>query len=343
MAAPPSRRARLVLALALGAFAGWYRWRAGTRLGGANDFGQVWFGARALLAGADPYGLVGPGRAYPRPWPLHYPGPALVFALPFAPLPEQFAAACFAGLGVALCAWALTQPTGTGPLAYSRHRWGRLAACMVSMAMIGAVQLAQWAPWITAAAVLPWLGAVLVAKPTVGAAAFAARPSRLALAIGTIVTLVSLAVLPKWPVELAANARWLTHLQAPVTALPFGPLLLLALLRWRRPEARLLAALACVPQTLLIYEAVPLFLVTQSAWEAWALAVLTHVVNARVGLLNDYPTFDAWAAASAAQMVPLLYLPCLVMVLCRPNAGDLPAWVERTAVRALRALAPARR
>jgi hypothetical protein len=110
---------------------------------------------------------------------------------------------------------------------------------------------------------MPACGFLLACKPTIGAALWAAYPSR-AAALGSVVFLaVSLMLLPSWPLEWFATLGEVPHVAPPVSYLG-GPLLLLALLRWRRPEARLLAALACVPQTLMFYETLPLFLIVRT-------------------------------------------------------------------------------
>ena len=328
----PSTLARLGVALFAAAACGGYRWFVSTAQYSGNDFAAVWAGARAIVAGQNPYDVVGPGRAFQSHWPLAYPGPALLLGLPFAPLPEMVAAALFAALGAGLFAYALTAPRDGEPA-----RWWPLVA-LLSASMWAAVQLAQWSPLLTAAALLPGLGWLVVAKPNIGLALFAANPRRSA-AIGAVaITLVSLALLPTWPATWLVNTHALRHMRVPVTILPFGPLLLLALLRWRRPEARLLAVLACVPTTGVVYDTLPLFLVPQSAAEGVALALATHVAQAWIGVQDDYPTFGAWTAASASRLVPLVYLPALVMVLRRPNEtgaqavrSSLGAWLRRWA------------
>jgi hypothetical protein len=64
-----------------------------------------------------------------------------------------------------------------------------------------------------------------------------------------------------------------------------GFVALLGLFRWRRPEARLLVALACVPQTMLLYEALPPFLIPRTIGEVVVLLVASvsaQVVSAYV-------------------------------------------------------------
>jgi hypothetical protein len=107
---------------------------------------------------------------------------------------------------------------------------------------------------------------VSAGKPTVGAAVFAAYPNRPALWAAVGVLALSIAVMPGWPLQ------WREALSANIASvpalLPGGFLLLLGLVHWRSPEARLLAALACVPQTIGYYEMLPLFLIPRRRGEA---------------------------------------------------------------------------
>lgn len=87
---------------------------------------------------------------------------------------------------------------------------------------------------------------------------------------------LSLAVDPVWP------SRWLQALSGadhfrPLIARPGGFLVLLALLRFRDPDARLLLALALVPQTGMAYEALPAAVVARTRVQSAFLALTTHV------------------------------------------------------------------
>ena len=75
------------------------------------------------------------------------------------------------------------------------------------------------------------------------------RPAEPAAAVtGGLLLGVSLAILPTWPLDWmhVMRAGVENHYRAPVVGgrglLALGPALLVVLLRWRRPEARLLAA-----------------------------------------------------------------------------------------------------
>ena len=77
-------------------------------------------------------------------------------------------------------------------------------------------------------------------------------------------------VWPGWVPEWLASVARTPHKSHLLR--PGGFLLLLALLRWRRPEARLLAVLSLMPQTTALYEALPLALAAERKVEAAAFA-----------------------------------------------------------------------
>lgn len=111
--------------------------------------------------------------------------------------------------------------------------------------------------------------------------------------------------------------------------LPGGALVLAAIIRWRRPEARLLIALACFPQSMLLYETVPLFLIPRTFREAALLTALSYVALRVLAYFGPYPDVAHYALASGRVSTVCLYLPCAVMVLRRRNEGPIPAWLER--------------
>jgi hypothetical protein len=106
-------------------------------------------------------------------------------------------------------------------------------------------------------------------------------------------------------------------------------LVLLALARWRRAEARLLVAMACVPHTTAPYETIPLFLLPETWREAialWALAILAYVGQYAMG---PYASQNDYWESGAKWIVLLMYLPSVAMVLWRKNVwSELPVLVE---------------
>ena len=274
-----------------------------------SDFTNVWYAARALLAGLNPYDVIGPGLPYPFQFPFFYPLPAAIAVVPLAPFSDALARAMFMAISGTCFAWALMA-----------HGYAPLLG-MLSAATIVAVELVQWSPIMAAAVVLAPLGVLAVAKPTNGAAVFFARPSWWAVGGAIVLTLLAFVIRPSWLGEWLAKVLGASHFRTPLHH-PGGVLALLALLRWRRPEARLLAALTCVPQSMILYEAVPLLLIPRTMLECVAFLVLSYV--AQVGLVlsgDDIIAGGRW-------IVWLLYLPATVMVLRRSNEGFVPAWVE---------------
>jgi hypothetical protein len=269
-----------------------------------SDFDQLWLGSRALLAGQNPYVAV--PTAFP--WPLYYPLPAMLVTLPFAALPLPIARAAFGGLTAGIVTWGLSRfrPHAllllfTGPFLYALYR-------------------GQWSPVILAACFVPALGAVIAIKPTVGLGPWLYRPTRIALLGALGLTVVSLAVLPRWPVDWLASLRGMRHFRSPIL-LPWGFVLVLTAFKWRRPEAPL------VPQTVVPYELVPLAVVPSTFREAlivalgWNLAYLFRVILNPVtlasyaGVVSNYFPYNWWAELVFG------YLPAMVLILRRPNAA----------------------
>ena len=104
-----------------------------------------------------------------------------------------------------------------------------------------------------------------------------------------------------------------------------GVLALLCLLRRRRPEARLVAVLACVPLNLVAYELVPLLLVPRIFEQAAILVGLSYVRHYVTPVLVGDGTLAELQAVTGQLFAVLLYLPATAMILRRPNVGALPA------------------
>jgi hypothetical protein len=289
----------------------WIWWYYAARSGNYwSDFDQLWLAGRALIAGTNPYAAVPQSFR----WPLYYPLPAVLVTLPLVALPLPLARAVFGGVTAGLASWAV-----------GRHRPQALVL-LLSCPFIYALDRGQWSPVILAACFVPALGAVLAVKPTVAAAAWVYRPSRVALIGAGVLALASLAVLPSWPLDWLDSLRAMRHFRSPVL-LPWGFVLLLAALKWRRAEARLFLLLAIVPQTVVPYELVPLAVVPETRRETLIVALAWNIAYLiRVGL-NPVPPLtyanvgphyvpDHWGAELAFG-----YLPILLLILRRPNSA----------------------
>src|SRR5215213_9521380 len=100
---------RIVLAALCGILAALVTFQKNVREPTPRDFEQVWYAARAILNGAYPYSQIGPGLAFDWPFPLVYPLPAAVIAIPFAPFPAQAATVLFSAIAGVAFAWALME------------------------------------------------------------------------------------------------------------------------------------------------------------------------------------------------------------------------------------------
>lgn len=252
---------------------------------------------------------------------LLYPLPAVLLFAPVAKAPPRVVRAVWSGL--AAFTLALIGLTWFG--------WHGLAI-LCSRCAERALVLAQWTPWFFAAAVAPPFQLLAAAKPTTAFLVWAYRPSWWPFIGAAVLLPLAFAVSPGWVGDWLRLAGGAGFYVSPLRVWTGGgPLLLLAILRWRRPEARLLLAMAIVPHNYVWYEQLLLFLVPVAVGEVWTLAVLSwvsmyvaHWNFQRLGIPEP-----AGQVAFRAPVVALLYLPALAMVLRRPNEGMVPGWVER--------------
>lgn len=316
----PTRGERLLVAFLVGVLvASWVAMRGTSQPAFTSDFDQVWAAARALLAGDDPYAAVGPDAPFRWKWPLYYPMPAVLLAAPLGALPVVAARCVFAALSAALFAFAVT---GDG--------WGRLPI-FASMTFIVSVDLVQWSPLMAAAFWLAPLGALVVCKPNFALPlAAGAREARAWwwMAGGAAALLAaSFLAQPGWAGDWLANLRTAPHFIPPI-ARRGGFLVLLALLRWRRAEARWLLALALIPQAPSFYDQLLLVAVCMRWWETAILAASTWILFFHVAAQSPQPDYLAWGRLVGDATVWFCYLPMVALVLSRPNEGVLPSPVE---------------
>ena len=320
---PPHRRTRGLVAALVAAAAALVVWTKSAHEGGVSDVDQIWHGARALAAGGNPYEVVGPQGAVYWQWPLYYPLPAMLIAAPLAVLPLHAARTAFTAVAAGVFVFAVTAG-GFAPL-----------LLLLSVPFLHAVQLAQWSPLLAALFFLPGLAWLASAKPNLGLAVVLASGSVRALVVaaigGALLVAASLVLLPGWPADWLRALATAGHVRPPVARLG-GPLLLLSLLRWRQPEARLLGALACAPQTPCFYEALPVLLCARGVRETVLMVLLSDVSFVVSLLVAPAATSMLESAALYGRLINLFYyLPALVLVLRRPNEGPVPDWWPRVA------------
>jgi hypothetical protein len=309
----PSLNARLLVALAAAIAGGLYCYFSLKASGGprpADDFTWHWLAARALLAGQNPYEVIKAGGLYHLDAPYVYPLTTAVAAVPFAAfLSPAPAAALWIAVGTGLLAFAVT-----------KVGWTRLLM-FCSMPYLWAANAGQISPIMTAAAILPWLGFIAPVKPQIGIGALSYKPNRVAI-VGTIAFIaLTLAVNPAWPKEwIAILPQRVANVYRPPVTVMGGPLLLLALFRWRRADARLLLVMSLVPQNMLFYDQLLLWLIPRTRNELMILGTLSLVAPlvASIGMATS-PDIAEVNRRYAPAILWLIYVPCLIMVLRRKN------------------------
>jgi hypothetical protein len=309
---PVRSSARIAVSLLIGVLSFVFVYLIQQGSAGSGDFWRPFAGAQALMARTTPYPWFG-GARFPHEFPDLYPLVASVPLLPLTVFPFAIAAATFSGISSGLLAFAFMS---TG--------YHRLVG-FVSFPLIIATHSSQMAVIMTAAFIMPALSFFYIAKPTIGAALLAARGSVRAVVIalggGLLLLITSLVLSPGWIPEWLAVVRANSgHMKPPILH-PGGFVALLALLRWKRPEARMIVAVSMVPQNVAWYDSVPLLMLPTSLIQAVLQSFLISVPAISEVLRGgggDH-VVDFWP--KGYQLALFAYLPAVILVLQRPNEG----------------------
>jgi hypothetical protein len=296
----PQRR-RIVLALIIGVIAGLLCSSYSVRFGrGAGDVAMPICMGQAMLARQDPYAVcrgvhsdgVTPNQANPLTTAL--------ITLPLVALAPSLAAGIFFGLSSALLAYAVAREGADRLLIFLAFPYWQ------------ALQTVQWAPLLVAVALMPALLPLALAKPHVALPIFLTRLTLRRVIACVAFVLLSLAIDPTWPLRLTGRIPTPGDYLPPLAALPLGPLLLLAALRWRAERPRLLLLLALTPQRL-FYDPLLVWLIPQSRRDLLLMAVASWLC------------YFGWVFMPQLGMTWVvlgIYLPALG--LCWRDAPDLP-------------------
>ena len=291
----PETRTRALLSVGYGLFTGifcWYLLRL-FHLGG-GDFTWAIRAAAALLARRNPY--ADPGQLYPLP--------AALFGLPFVHVRPEIAAGIFFGISTALLTFGITRNGLHHFLIFFAYPYW---ACLLS---------AQWIPLIMASTFFWWLAPAAIAKPQIGLPVAVSRGTRNGALACAAVILLSLLVMPHWPMLWFAETKeYIRYI--PLLVIP-GPLLLAALARYRDRNAWLLFLAACMPQRW-FYDCFFLWLIPKTrrqiiftagiSWipGIWRWFYVPHVI-AQVGRLS----------------VLCFYLPMLLVLFWQQSPPNIP-------------------
>ncbi len=286
---------------------------------GAADFAWALRAARDLLGGRDPYAYT------PGPDAIPYPLPAALVALPLSRLPDSIAAGIFIGFSVALLAWGTFR---------AKESW-RLGL-LFSWPFIYSAIFVQWSPLFCGIWFTPALAPFILAKPNIGlplviAAAVRTWRSVLppllvrqwiaALAVSVLVLAASLWIYPTWLIVWMRQTATYQGSVPPLFYLPFGPLILLSLIRWRDERAWLILSMALMPQRM-IYDQLALLLVARTSKEMFPLIAATWA-----GFLGLWLSKDMARMAGSWHLMVLLahYLPAVVVLI----APDVKNWFRK--------------
>ena len=283
---------RILLAATIGLLSGVLCYYARVHIyPGPGDFLWPLRSARDLLAGRDPYAY--PVHAFHVPYPL----PAAFVGLPFVRLSDQIAAALFFGLSSSLLAYGLLR---NGP-AWRLWLFG-------SPLYIHALMFAQWPPILMAMAFFPPLLFLVLVKPHMAVPlAFSGyvRWTWPGVLFSAAVGVASLLVMPDWPMRFVSQLGPYQGISPLLVLSGGGPIILLALLRWRHKEARLLLLMSVMPQRM-FYDQLSLWFIPRSLRQMLVLTLASWI-----GVYVWLFVGSGWAH----WVVVSLYLPALVMVL----------------------------
>lgn len=243
--------------------------------------------AERLLARQNPYDT-----------PLEqYPLTAALFGLPFVRMPAEMAAGIFWGISSGMLAFGLTRSGYTRLLIFLAYPYW------------AGILTVQWSPLIAASAFFPLLLPVTMVKPQVGIPVFLTRLTRRGLWACIVVGLASLAVMPSWPLAWIKQGANYQHF-FPLLVLP-GPILLLALFRYRDRDAVLLLLSAIMPQRW-FFDSFILWLIPRSRRQI----VWTAFLSWGAGIWRWYHIPHSFTEVGRWTVI-FLYLPVLVVVLMR--------------------------
>lgn len=288
-------RQRIAVCFLIGLVSGTFCWFLMKRFHqDAADFRWAIHLAERLLARQNPYDT-----------PLEqYPLTAAPFGLPFVWMQREIAAGIFWGLSSFALAFGLTRAGYTRLLIFLAYPYW------------AGILTVQWSPLIAAGAFFPLLLPAALAKPQIGLPVLLTRPSRRGWVACAVLVLITLAIMPNWPVAWLHQATHYQHF-IPILVLP-GPILLLSLLRYRERDALFLLLSACMPQRW-FFDSFILWLIPQSRREI----IWTVFLSWGAGIWRWYHFPHSFTEVGRWTVI-LFYIPMLIVILLRKPPSRAP-------------------
>ncbi|OGO32184.1 MAG: hypothetical protein A2136_00240 [Chloroflexi bacterium RBG_16_54_11] len=301
-------RERLILTLAIGIITCIFSiYFAMARGGGAGDLRYTLLPARDWLTGKDPYL---PYKTNSDPLAVPYPFTAVLLTVPVSWMADEYAAGIFSGIGAGALAWFIFK---------RKENWRLLI--FLSWPFANSLIFAQWAPYIASMFFTPGLLLFLFVKPQLALPfVLTQKPTQRGIILAAAILAVSIGLYPAWPVDWLGSIHNFIGIP-PLFIFPLGPLLLLALTRYRDKRAWLLVLMAVMPQRM-VYDQLGVLLVAENrtqqlllvlcSWISFPLLLFYH------GWENIPWGWQNWVLIES-------YLPALMVVL----APSMKAWNEK--------------
>lgn len=294
-------RLRLLISALIGLLTGSFCYLLLTRLHqGAGDFEWAIHLARQFFAHQNPY-----DTRFEQ-----YPFTAALFAMPFLHLRPEIAGSLFYGLSSALLAFGL-----------SSEGYHRLLIFLAYPYWVGLLTV-QWSVAITAASFFPLLMPLAMAKPQIGLPVFLTRLSRRSLLACLFIAGLSLLLVPRWPLLWVRQFGYYHHFIA-ISILP-GPLVLLALMRWRDRDAWLLVLSSLLPMRW-FFDIFILWLIPKTPRQI----LFTVFLSWCAGAWRAYHPPDTYFQVGR-WIVLSTYMPMLAIVLLRRQTPGLESGTDVT-------------
>jgi len=184
-----------------------------------------------------------------------------------------------------------------------------------------AIKSAQWSPILLLAYYCPALSFLVLGKPNIALPILTRFTLRLRYIIPCfLLIMVSLLVMPTWPI------RWLSSLGPYNGFIPMltwaGPLLALALLRWREKQSWFFLTLCLCPQHRFFYDQLLLWVLPQTRIRILVLTLCSWLGYFLISLSHQ----NLWPAEP--YLLLFLYLPTLWMVLFPPAIDEVESKKE---------------
>ncbi len=267
--------------------------------GDASDFKNILVPARDWLAGKDIY------LAYKQnidPSSVPYPFTGYLFSFPFSWMSNRVAAATFFSLGSGLLAWYILR---------SGKNW--LLLMFLSWPFVYSLIYAQFSPFTAAIFFTPSLLFFIFIKPQMALPfVLTQKPNRLGLVLAGLFLVFSLVLYPLWPIDWYQNLHLQQYIGSPpLLTLPFGPLILLALIHYRERRSWILVLMGAMPQRM-VYDQLGVLLVANTRKQLLFLVICSWmsfpVVLYYHGWINVPFGWKQWVLFES-------YIPALLVVL----------------------------